>query len=283
MIEGETGTMNGDDDWASDLWGYAGRHVVVTGAASGMGLACVRLLGRLGASVTALDLVEPAAPVDRFVEVDMGRRQSIDHAVAALDEPVHALFNVVGVPPTRDPVEVFTINFVGPRHLTEQVVGSMPHGGAIVSVATILVGLDESKAAVDEVLDAAGFDGAVAWADAHREQVADGYMFSKQCFCGYTVRRAPQLIGQGIRINIVGPSTTDTPFVDVLHAATPGIGDMTISAIGRRSTPEEQAFVLVFLNSAMPTYMTGAVVANDGGFVAALNTGQWAPPGVEPA
>lgn len=260
-------------------WGYEGAQVVVTGAASGMGLACVRMLGELGADITTLDLVEPDAPASRFVEVDMGQRASIDDAVAAIDGPVHALFNVVGVPPTRDPVEVFTINFIGPRHLTEQLIPRMNQGGAIASVATILVGLDETRDAVTEVLAVEGFEPLVAWADSHRDIVADGYMFSKQCFCGYTVARAPALIRKNIRINIIGPSTTETPFVDVLHATQPGIGDMSIGAIGRRSTPEEQAAVLVFLNSAFPTYMTGAVIANDGGFLAGFSTGQWEPPG----
>jgi NAD(P)-dependent dehydrogenase (short-subunit alcohol dehydrogenase family) len=259
-------------------WGYEGARVVVTGAASGMGLACVRMLAELGADITALDLIEPDAPVARFIEVDLSRRAAIDAAVAAIDGPVHALFNVAGVPPTRDPVEVFTINFVGPRHLTESLVLKMNQGRAIANVATILVGLDETRHVVAEVLAIDGFEDLVKWAEAHRDVVADGYMFLKQCFCGYTVHRAPQLIPKNIRINIIGPSTTDTPFVDVLHAALPGIGDQSIGAIGGRSTPEEQAAVLIFLNSAMPSYMTGAVIPNDGGFTAGFTTGQWEPP-----
>lgn len=264
---------------SAEGWGYEGTRAVVTGAASGMGLACVRMLHELGAEITALDLVEPEAPVAQFLEVDLAQRTSIDRAVARIDGPVRSLFNVAGVPPTRDPVEVFTINFVGPRHLTERIVPLMKDGGAIASVATILVGLDETRDVVAEVVGVDGFEPLVAWADAHREIVADGYMFSKQCFCGYTVARAPQLIRQNVRMNIIGPSTTDTPFVDVLHAAQPGIGDQTIGGIGRRSRPEEQAAVLVFLNSTLPTYMTGAVIPNDGGFVAAFTTGQWEPPG----
>lgn len=258
----------------SDLWGYEGKRVVVTGAASGMGLACVDLLIGFGADVIALDLVKPDRAVSQFVEVDVRDPESIDAAAGAIDAPVHALFNVVGVPPVRPPVEVFTINFVGPRQFTERIVPKMTDGGAIANVATILIGRDESRDAVTEALAVDGFDALVAWAEANPEKLAEGYMFSKQCFCGYTVQQAPQLIKRGIRINIIGPSTTDTPFLDALHEVMPGISDPPTAVIGRRSTAEEQARVLVFLNSAMPTYMTGAVIANDGGYTAALDTGQ---------
>ena len=257
-----------------DLWGYQNKRVVVTGAASGMGLACVDLLNRLGADVIALDLEKPVPPVAQFVEVDMRDPRSIDSASAAIDPPVHALFNVVGIPPIRPGVEVFTINFIGPRHLTERIVPKMTEGGAIANVATILVGLEEAMPAVRQVLAIEGFDGLLTWAEANTDKVADGYMFSKQCFCGYTLQQAPQLVKNGIRINIIGPSTTDTPFLDKLHAVMPGIADRATTVSGRRSTPEEQASVLVFLNSAMPTYMTGAVIANDGG--------QLTPPDFQP-
>ena len=89
-----------------DLWGYQNKRVVVTGAASGMGLACVDLLNRLGADVIALDLEKPVPPVAQFVEVDMRDPRSIDSASAAIDPPAHALFNVVGIPPIRPGVEV---------------------------------------------------------------------------------------------------------------------------------------------------------------------------------
>jgi NAD(P)-dependent dehydrogenase (short-subunit alcohol dehydrogenase family) len=263
----------------NDTWGYDGKHVVVTGAASGMGLACAKILGDLGAAVIALDLVRPEASVSAFIETNVADPASIEAAAGAIDAPVHALFNVVGIPPVRSGVEVMTVNFIGPRHLTELLLPKMAAGSAIASVATILVGLDQAMANVRDVLAIRGFDDTVAWAEAHPDAVAEGYMFSKQCVCGYTLYQAPQLISRGIRINTIGPSTTDTPFIDKLaEVMDPAAADQATTVIGRRSTAEEQAYPLVFLNSAMASYMTGAVIPNDGGYTAALGTAQLAEP-----
>ncbi|MET0628869.1 MAG: SDR family oxidoreductase [Acidimicrobiia bacterium] len=258
----------------SDLLSYRGKRAVVTGAASGMGLSCVERLTELGAEVVALDLVAPARPVAQFIELDVRDPASIEAATSAIDGPIHALFNVVGVPPAREAIEVFTINFIGPRYLTELLVPKMTEGSAIANVATVLVGRDETRSAAREALAVDGFGPLAAWAAANPDKLVEGYMFSKACFTEYTVQQAPRLIEQGIRINIIGPSTTDTPFLDALHAVMPGISDPPTAVIGRRSTAAEQADVLVFLNSGVPTYMTGAVIANDGGYTAALDTGQ---------
>ena len=47
----------------SDILGYRGKQVVITGCASGMGEAAARLLSELGAEVHALDIGEVKAPV----------------------------------------------------------------------------------------------------------------------------------------------------------------------------------------------------------------------------
>jgi NAD(P)-dependent dehydrogenase (short-subunit alcohol dehydrogenase family) len=262
------------------MWGYEGRQVVVTGAASGMGLACTEILHGLGAEVVALDLVKPDAPVARFIATDMRDPRTIDAAVAAIDGPVHALFNVVGIPPIRSGTEVMTINFLGPRHLTEGIIPKMTDGGAIACVATILVGLDQGMPRVRELLAIDDFDAAVAWCDAHPEVVVEGYMFSKHCISGYTLVRSTDLVHQGIRINCIGPTTTDTPFLRGLAEVMPvEAADQFVTIMGRRSLAEEQAYPLVFLNSAMASYVNGAVIPTDGGFTAALTTGRLAMPG----
>ncbi len=64
--------------------GFAGRRVLVTGAASGMGEATARILGELGAEVHALDVRRPAVPHAAFYEVDLRDPTAIDGAVAVL-------------------------------------------------------------------------------------------------------------------------------------------------------------------------------------------------------
>lgn len=54
-----------------DVLGYTGRHMVVTGAASGMGAATASILTSLGARVTALDVQPTEVLVDRVLEVDL--------------------------------------------------------------------------------------------------------------------------------------------------------------------------------------------------------------------
>ena len=70
----------------------AGRPVVVTGSASGMGGACARLLVELDAEVCGLDSKPVNAPVKEFVETDPRDPDAIERAVSRVGEPVDALF-----------------------------------------------------------------------------------------------------------------------------------------------------------------------------------------------
>ena len=66
-----------------DVLGYEGKHVVVTGAASGMGEQVARILHELGANVTALDLKPVSTPVKTSLTLDLLDQASIDGVVAA--------------------------------------------------------------------------------------------------------------------------------------------------------------------------------------------------------
>ena len=121
----------------TDVLGYAGKRVVVTGAASGMGAAAAELLVDLGAEVHALDIADVKAPVHRFVRTDMASRESIDAALAALPAEIDARFNCAGVPhPPFPAVDTVMINFVGLRHLTDAVIPRLRAGGSITSIAS---------------------------------------------------------------------------------------------------------------------------------------------------
>ena len=82
----------------SDVLGYEGKNVVITGAASGMGQAAAQLLVDAGARVYALDIAEVSVPVAAALKVDMKDGASIDAAVAQLPGEIYALFNCAGVP-----------------------------------------------------------------------------------------------------------------------------------------------------------------------------------------
>ena len=116
---------------------YEGKRVIVTGAASGMGAATVAMLGDLGAEVHALDVRPIEGPVARAYECDCGDPDAIDLTIGLIGGPVHALFNVAGVPQTQAPLKVLGVNFLGLRHVTETVLPLIPDGGAIAHVASL--------------------------------------------------------------------------------------------------------------------------------------------------
>jgi NAD(P)-dependent dehydrogenase (short-subunit alcohol dehydrogenase family) len=257
---------------------YDGQRVVITGASSGMGAATAGMLVDAGAEVHALDVREVTVPGVKAYETDVGDPASVDTALAAIGAPVHKLFNVAGVPQTHPPERVFTVNFLGLRHVTEQTVARMPEGGAVASVASLAgMGWSEHLPVITEVLDTADLPAGQAWAATHLDSHGDPYFFSKECVIVYTFRLAPRLVRErGIRVNCISPGPVDSPMmVDFRAALSSATIDWTAAqANGRLGRPEEMAPPLVFLNSDDASYVNGHNLLVDAGFSAAMTTGQ---------
>ena len=257
-----------------ELISYRGKRAVVTGAASGMGRAVVGQLAALGAEIVALD-VRPVedGPWTTLV-ADIGDRGSIDATVTAIGAPVHALFNVAGLPGGRGR-ETLTmlVNFYGLRHLTERLLPAMPPGAAVVSVSS-LAGFRYLLAAAElEVLLALSMDEAVDWLDRDENQARfNGYGTSKELVNLWTSRTCADYASRhGVRINATTPGPTETPLLDVFRAnAVERTGsDAPITAaggfLGRFSRPDDQAAACVFLNSDAASMITGAILPVDAG------------------
>lgn len=258
----------------TDLLNYAGRRVVVTGCASGIGAALVGPLTELGAEVVGLDVRAPShdAEPNRFVQVDLSDPASVDAAVTAIGGPVDDLFNVAGVSSgIGDPLRVVTINFLGTRHLTEALIPSMPPGSAIANVSSLAAAQYRENAGVTLGLLATGsMSEGIDWCKRHPEALADGgYRLSKEATILYGMAEVATLGSRGIRINCTAPGVTDTPILDQLREA---YGQEFLDAfrtpLGRVAGPAEQASVLLFLNSGAASYVTGQVIWVDGGTVA---------------
>ncbi|MDO8670237.1 MAG: SDR family oxidoreductase [Dehalococcoidia bacterium] len=244
-----------------DFFGYAGKRVIVDGAASGMGLAATKVLVELGAEVYALDWKDvPAEGIKKYIHVDLRDKDSIDAGLAQVPGKVDSLFCCAGLPGKPFPeFDVFMVNFIGHRHLIESMIPRMNEGSAISFISSVAgLGWKENFAKIKPMLDTRSFEEAKAWLEAHPEFIVPrGYGPSKQCTTAYVMTKAEELARKGLRINVLSPGSTATPilanFIDI--GGKDRIDYWTVN--GRYATPEEMGEPMVFLNSNMASYISG--------------------------
>ena len=172
-----------------DLLGYAGKRVIVTGCASGIGRETARLLTEAGAQVHGLDHVESDLALASFRRVDLRFREQIDAALAAIGGPVDGLFYCAGLPPMRSAIDVMTVNFIALRHFCDQVIERMPPGSAIVSVGSNGgVGWRDHLADIRELLATDSFAAAVDWFNTRPALPGNVYAFSKEVLAVWTMQ-----------------------------------------------------------------------------------------------
>jgi NAD(P)-dependent dehydrogenase (short-subunit alcohol dehydrogenase family) len=100
---------------------YAGKRVIVTGAASGAGAATARRLVELGAEVHTIDIEKPdLRDIASFTECDVRDPEQVDEAAKRIGRVVNMLFHCAGG---------------GARDVAEAVIPLMSVGGAIVLVS----------------------------------------------------------------------------------------------------------------------------------------------------
>jgi NAD(P)-dependent dehydrogenase (short-subunit alcohol dehydrogenase family) len=263
----------------TDFLGYKNKRVVVSGCFSGMGEATARLLLQLGAEVHGLDYKRSTLNLASFRQLDLREPASIDAAAAAIGGKVDALFSCAGLPQTSPPLDVMKVNYAGTRRLTERILPLMGEGGAIATVSSIAgLGWSRRLPVLMELLQIDTYEGAITWCEAHLDVVREGYSFSKEALVVWTMMSATSLIKRGIRMNCTMPGPTQTPMMAQFEAATkPAVLEAATQPINRRSTPEEQAAPLVFLNSSAASYMNGLAVPVDGGLMGGIATGRIDP------
>jgi len=260
----------------SDFMNYRNKRVVVSGCFSGMGEATAKLLLSLGAEVHGLDYKDCTLPLASFNRVDLRDPGSIDAVAKKVGGKVDALFNCAGLPQTFPPVDVMKVNYAGTRRLIEQLVPLMPQGSAIVNVAsTAGLGWSRKIAVIMPLLKIDSFEGAVKWCEANLDTVREGYSFSKEVMITWTLMTSSHLIKRGIRLNCTLPGPTQTPMMTEFESKSElSVIAAATQPINRRSSPEEQAGPLIFLNSDAASYINGVALAVDGGFIGGISTGQ---------
>jgi NAD(P)-dependent dehydrogenase (short-subunit alcohol dehydrogenase family) len=257
---------------------YQGKRVVITGAFSGVGAATVELLSILEASeIIALDIKEPQGPITRFIETNMGDPAAIDAAAEAIDGPVDVLFNNAGIAATFPALDVMKVNYLGPRRLTEALLPKISQGGAIAFTASIAGGQWAAHLAeIQQLLAITDREEAIAWIQDHAELVGGGYEFSKECVQVYTMLSSKSTMAKGVRTNSLCPGPIDTPLLpDFKKTMSEAIIAWQVEQThGMMATSEDVAKALVFLGSDASGFVNGLNLNADGGFSAALTTGQ---------
>lgn len=242
-----------------------GQVAVVTGGASGIGLAAATAMAEAGARVILADRDANAA--GRVVAGLSGAEalalDVTDEAAvaAAFDQVIAAhggidiLVNNAGLSIRKGLTEleladwqkVFAVNVTGGFLCARAAVPSMTArgGGAIVNVTSIM-----------------GLSGGGPYPN-------PAYQASKGAVVNFTRGLAVELAPMKIRVNAVAPTWVRTPFIDPLMRDPDKLAAIEkLMPLGRIAEPEEVADAILFLASPMAAMVTGHVLAVDGGFLA---------------
>jgi len=263
---------------------YEGRRVVVTGAGSGMGQATALLLKELGAQVVAIDIQKPKNEFHSFKQVDLRDKKAIEQAVNEITKEgkVNNLFYCAGLPGQKFPdFDVFTVNYLSLRYMSELFAAKMGKGDAIANVSSgASMGYLFNAGNVQTVVAmGTDYEKVLEWLKKPRLEVPDWYepyTFSKQCSVFWTMQAAHKITtSTGVRVNITSPGPTDTAMMPTfVENQRKGFFDEYPKPIeGRNSRPEEQAWPLVFLGSPLASYVSGENVFTDGGTCAGMLSG----------
>jgi NAD(P)-dependent dehydrogenase (short-subunit alcohol dehydrogenase family) len=260
-------SCNEGDFEMSDL--MAGKVVVVTGGASGIGRATAVAFARQGASVMIGDTdgeeaertvvsIRNNGGEARHVRVDVTKSVEVQHMITSAVDQYGGLdyaFNNAGFVGSsagivetseEDWHKVMATNLTGVWLCMKYEIPEMLKrgGGAIVNNGSA-VGLVGVAGTVSNVA-------------------------SKHGVSGLTKSAALQFATQGIRVNAVAPGLVHTPLIDRILASRPDAKAAMLSVVplGRWCEPEEVADVVVFLCSDRASHVTGHVMPIDGGWTA---------------
>jgi len=249
---------------------FSGKVALVTGAASGMGLATAQAFAEAGAAVVLADFREDAVKTSAQKLVESGHKAialrcdvsddaqvaaMVDRAVAEFDR-LDAAFNNAGVMarvmPTAESTReewdrVIGINLRGVWSCMKYELRQMVRQGSGAIVNNASVGALTGNPGIGS------------------------YIASKHGVVGLTRTAALEYIQRGIRVNAVNPGLIDTQIArDVVSGDEQAYADIAKSVpIGRAGTPKEIASVVLWLCSPGASYVVGHAITVDGGMTIA--------------
>lgn len=256
-----------------NAFGYEGKTCVVTGASSGMGKATTEILVELGARVYALDLNECTVPgIEKYIATNLSKKESVDAAWAEIPEHVDCFFGVAGLSGAKtDYMTTFNCDYTSNWYTTETYLKKrMSAGGSIVYVSST-AGLNWLKYQKEEerVLKADSWE-AIEAAVVDLAKISPStfaYMYAKRCISYYAAKQAVEMGKMGVRVNTVLPGSTNTGMKDEFEKMAGGEEALLKEAgtAGRLATPEEMGWPIIFLGSAVASFVSGVEFNVDAG------------------
>lgn len=241
-----------------------GKVAVVTGGGSGIGRATAEIFAKEGAKVAVVDFnaalgretaqaIKEAGGEACLVQADVadsGQVQQMIEATLSAFEGIDILFNGAGVLALGTVLDtdeatwnrVLSINLTGTFLCCKAVLPHMIERGA-----GTIINVTSSTGAHDAIGNALA------------------YVASKGGVTLLTKAMAIDHAKAGVRVNAIAPGPTDTPMLRSVMSASQIDEFAATLPMGRLGRPEELASTAVFLASDESSFLTGAIVAVDGG------------------
>ncbi|MDX2250488.1 MAG: SDR family oxidoreductase [Bacteroidia bacterium] len=256
---------------SQNMFSLNGKTALITGAASGIGLAIATLFARQGAIVYLTDIsreqgekaveeIRREGFIAEFLPLDVsdgGAVQAVAETVLKAHNKLDILVNNAGIgfvgtlleTKAEDMDRLYQVNVKGVFNLCKVFLPGMVarKAGNIINIASI------------------------AGIQAVRERMA--YCTTKFAVVGITKSLAVDHAKQGVRVNAICPGRVETPFVKMRLREYPdpekAYQEMSATQpLGRMAQPEEVASVALFLASEAASFVTGSCQMVDGGWSA---------------
>lgn len=242
--------------------------IVITGGASGIGLAMVKKFAQEQSQVYFLDLNEAGNEISQelaaegqkaeFIKCNIASTSEAEQAIQSIPGKIDVLINNAGVSHVgnlentseEDFDRLFQVNVKGMFNCTRAALPKIKQdgGGSILNMASVAatIGIPDRFA----------------------------YSMTKGAAYSMTLSIARDYVQDGIRCNCISPGRVHTPFVDGFLAKNyPGKEKemfeklSATQPIGRMGTPEEIAELAYFISSDAGSFFTGTDIPIDGGFL----------------